>query len=279
MSMYDNIKAAMNNAVPPANKLNQTLFNTDHIENDNVKAFIEAKGDAANAASEMNALKARGQFYFNTSDDEERSTELQTEMAHADAKAKQSVHNVNWDELSKSDYEAALNASCGVNNKQGGLDEKIQNKALIKLTLESMSKEDIAKSFDMFMSPAEQEKWLTGIANDEHYKQYIPDEDTLNAYVEETKNAMLDKEPRPDPSNAFSLDCAVMDTLEDIHAKHTAALSDTLAADKQKNNAAIKTPVSSKDETKTGLLSKFRSRFSSIPDDIDKSDDNNGFSL
>lgn len=235
MSMYDNIKAAMNNTVPLADRPNRDLFDISRIENDQIKTFVEAKGEAANAANEINALKAQGQFYFRTENDIAQSTELREEMNEANCRANESVQNVNWDDLSKTDYAAALNASCGVENKKGGLDEKIQNKALLKLTLESMSKEDIVKTFDMFMSQSEQEKWLTGIANDEHYRQYIPDEKTLNAYVEETKNAMLNKEPRPDPTNAINLDFAVMDTLNEVHEKHTSELSREVEADKQQS--------------------------------------------
>ena len=168
--------------------------------------------------------------------------------------------------MSKEDYEAALNASCGVNNKQGGLDEKIQNQALFKLTIDSMSKEEIVDSFTAFMNEKEQEKWLTGIANDEKYKQYIPDEATLNAYVE------------------------VMDTLNEVHenhsrevveAKESSKFTPQITKDKstqevlnnKQNNApaaSVETAETSKQtsetstETKKGPLSRLKARFASV---------------
>ena len=290
MSMYDNIMAAMDNTIPSAAAPNRALYDTSSVQNESVKSYIEAKGSVASASDEIDKLRAKSQVYFKNAEDADKNTALTNELNEARTRANESSQKIDWNSVSKEDYEAALNASCGVNNKQGGLDEKIQNQALFKLTIDSMSKEEIVDSFTAFMNEKEQEKWLTGIANDEKYKQYIPDEATLNAYVEETKSAILDKEPRPDPNDDFALKSTVMDTLNEVHENHSREVVEAKESSKftpqmtkdestqevlnsKQNNApttSVETAETSKQtsetstETKKGPLSRLKARFASV---------------
>lgn len=263
MSLYETTKAAMNNAIPTAQRPNKELFNVENIENEQVKAFIEAKSRVADASNEMDVMNERKRFIFTTAIDAAKDNELRRERNEASNQADRTARSINWNTVSATDYEAAINATCGVDNKQNGLAERIRDKAYLKLTLESMSKEDIAKTFDMFMSNEAQAQWLNGIATDERYKHYLPDDDTLNKYVEETKTTLLNRDPRLDPSNALGLDYALYDSLEQVHTQHVAEDNKRLMAREQ--------PV-------TNSVSKLRSRFSNTRLDSELSDDK-GLSL
>ena len=270
MSLYELTKAAINNTIPTAQKPNKELFNTSNIENANVRAFIEAKSRVAEASNEMNAINQRKRFYFTNASDAARDNELREARNRASNQADASVKGINWNEISSTDYEAAVNATCGVDNKQGGLTERIRDKAYLKLTLESMSKDDIIKSFDMFMSKDAQEQWLNGIATDEKYRHYLPDDETLNAYVEETKTALLNKDPRLDPTNALGLDFALSDTLDKVHTEHVRNLQDTISDYNM---------TSSRNGKSGQSFSQLKSRFDRITGNQKQPPSNDGLSL
>lgn len=270
MSLYELTKAAVNNTIPAAQKPNKELFDTSKIENANVRAFIEAKSRVAEASNEMDAINQRKRFYFTNASDAARDKELRDARNRASNQADASVKGINWNDVSATDYEAAINATCGVDDKQGGLTERIRDKAYLKLTLESMSKDDIIKTFDMFMSKDAQEQWLNGIATDEKYRHHLPDDETLNAYVEETKTALLNKDPRLDPTNALRLDFALSDTLDKVHTEHVRNIQDTIA-DYNK--------TSPRNEKSGQSFSKLKSRFAGITENQKQPPGDSGLSL
>lgn len=273
MSLYETTKAAMNNTIPTAQRPNKELFNVDNIKDENVKAFIEAKSRVAEVSNEIDVINERKRFIFTTAVDAAKDNELRKERNAASNKADTVARNIDWNTVSETDYEAAINATCGVDNKQDGLSERIRDKAYLKLTLDSMSKEDIIKTFDMFMSKESQEQWLNGIATSDKYKHYLPDDETLNKYVEETKNNLLSRDPRLDPSNALSLDYALSDTLDQVHNEH-------VAKDNRRASSYERPVTSSAAQNKKSdnMISRLKSHF---PSDTtsSKQPEDNGLSL
>lgn len=272
MSLYETVKAAQNNEIPTVQPPNQKLFNTDNIENENVKAFIEAKSKVAEISTQMDAINARKRFYFSTKNDAAQSAELRSERNAASQQADMSAKNIDWNKISVTDYEAAINATCGVDNKQDGLTERIRDKAYLKLVIDSMSKEEIFNSFDFFMSNEEKTRWLQGVASDEKYKHCLPSDEKLNAYVEETKTALLQRDPRLDPTSALNLDFALASTLDEVHKQHITSQRENMMAYK---NA---TPQNENKKTAADLINN---RFAGISDikDTPGGGGSNGMSL
>lgn len=218
-ALYDIIQADLNKTMYTATSPNQQLFDTKHIENEKVKDFVKAKGRFSKAQNEARLLKQSWTEYVHTASDDMQLNKCRDQANEARTKFREAAAGIDWNKISKTDYEAALNATCAVNNQYGGFEEALQEQALVTLTIESMNKADIIASFEAF-DPNERAKWLRSIANNDKLKQHIPDNDKLSAYVQETKDLIINKDPRPDPTDMYRFTHTINTAMAAVHSTH-----------------------------------------------------------
>lgn len=223
----------MNNAVQSTmnsyEETNPEIYDTSGVTNENVKAFIEAKKESNEINQKMQTLKDSRDFYYVSEGFKQEMNDLRDEAKEANNAVNEAASEIDLDSLSTEDYAACVNAACGKNNKNG-LKGSLEDKITLQLTMDKMSKEEITKAFDEFMTNEEKAKFLEKVA--QKNPEYIPDQKTVDAYVDEAYKAFIEKKPRVQLTNDMATDFALYDTVKNVHKTHTAEAAKTTEANK-----------------------------------------------